>query len=103
MRRRLLCMFATSAAPIIALAPPTAPAQATPGALVYPGREIRQGTNGCTLGFVDPQPRVAFTAGHCRGSGAVNDRDGNPVGTQAAFRYNSSYGATVDTNYQIAD
>jgi hypothetical protein len=96
-------MVATAAAPIIALAPPTAPAQATPGALVYPGMEIRQGTNVCTLGFVDPQPRVAFTAGHCRGSGAVNDRDGNPVGTQAAFRDNTPDGATVDTNYQIAD
>ena len=103
MRRRLLCMVATAAAPIIAFALPSAPAQATPGVLVYPGMEVRQGTNVCTLGFVDPQPRVAFTAGHCRGSGAVNDRDGNPVGTQAAFRDNTPDGATVDTNYQIAD
>ena len=103
MRRRLLCMVATAAAPIIAFALPCAPAQATPGVLVYPGMEVRQGTNVCTLGFVDPQPRVAFTAGHCRGSGAVNDRDGNPVGTQAAFRDNTPDGATVDTNYQIAD
>jgi hypothetical protein len=102
-RRRLLCMVATAAAPIIAFALPSAPAQATPGVLVYPGMEVRQGTNVCTLGFVDPQPRVAFTAGHCRGSGAVNDRDGNPVGTQAAFRDNTPDGATVDTNYQIAD
>ena len=101
--RRRLCMVATAAAPIIAFALPSAPAQATPGVLVYPGMEVRQGTNVCTLGFVDPQPRVAFTAGHCRGSGAVNDRDGNPVGTQAAFRDNTPDGATVDTNYQIAD
>ena len=92
MRRRLLCMVATAAAPIIAFALPCAPAQATPGVLVYPGMEVRQGTNVCTLGFVDPQPRVAFTAGHCRGSGAVNDRDGNPVGTQAAFRDNTPDG-----------
>jgi hypothetical protein len=102
-RRRLLRMVATAAAPIIAFALPSAPAQATPGVLVYPGMEIRQGTNVCTLGFVDPQTRVAFTAGHCRGSGQVNDRDGNPVGTQTGFRDNTPNGATVDTNYQIAD
>ena len=96
-------MVATAAALIIGFALPSAPAQATPGVLVYPGMEVRQGTNVCTLGFVDSQPRVAFTAGHCRGSGAVNDRDGNPVGTQAAFRDNTPDGATVDTNYQIAD
>src|SRR6476660_10092394 len=102
-RRRWLRMLTAAAAPIIAFALQSAPAQATPGVLVYPGMEVRQGTNVCTLGFVDPQPRVAFTAGHCRGSGAVNDRDGNPVGTQAAFRDNTPDGATVDTNYQIAD
>jgi hypothetical protein len=102
-RRRLLRLVATAAPPIIALALPSAPALATPGVLVYPGMEIRQGTNVCTLGFVDPQARVAFTAGHCRGSGVVNDRDGNPVGTQAGFRDNTPNGATVDTNYQIAD
>jgi hypothetical protein len=102
-RRRLLRLVATAAPPIIALALPSAPALATPGELVYPGMEIRQGTNVCTLGFVDPQARVAFTAGHCRGSGVVNDRDGNPVGTQAGFRDNTPNGATVDTNYQIAD
>ena len=103
MRRRLLCMLATAVAPIIAFALPSAPALATPGVLVFPGMEVRQGTNVCTLGFVDPQTRVAFTAGHCRGSGRVNDRDGNPIGTQAGFRDNTPNGATVDTNHQIAD
>ena len=103
MRRRWLRMFAAAAAPIIAFALPSAPAQATPGVLVYPGMEVRQGTNVCTLGYVDPQTRIAFTAGHCRGSGQVTDRDGNPVGTQAAFRDNTPNGATVDTNHQIAD
>jgi hypothetical protein len=102
-RRRLPRMVAAAAAPIIAFALPSAPAQATPGVLVYPGMEVRQGTNVCTLGFVDPQSRVAFTAGHCRGSGQVNDRDGNPIGSQAGFRDNTPNGATVDTNYQIAD
>jgi hypothetical protein len=96
-------MLATAAAPIIPFALPSAPAQATPGVLVFPGMEVRQGTNVCTLGFVDPQTRVAFTAGHCRGSGQASDRDGNPIGTQAGFRDNTPNGATVDTNHQIAD
>jgi hypothetical protein len=65
--------------------------------------EVRQGTNVCTLGFVDPQARVAFTAGHCRSGGLVSDRDGNPIGTQGAFRDNTPNGATVDTNHEIAD
>jgi hypothetical protein len=47
--------------------------------------------------------RIAFTAGHCRGSGQVTDRDGNPIGTQSSFRDNTPNGATVDTNHQIAD
>ena len=74
-----------------------------PGVLVYPGMEVRQGTNVCTLGYVDPQMRIAFTAGHCRGSGQVTDRDGNVIGTQSLFRDNTPNGATVDTNHQIAD
>jgi hypothetical protein len=65
--------------------------------------EIRQETNVCTLGYVDPQTRVAFTAGHCRGSGPVADRNGNFVGTQASFRDNTPDGATIDTNHQITD
>src|SRR6476659_9479988 len=96
-------MLAAAAASISALAVPIAPAQATPGVLVFPGMEVRQGTNVCTLGYVDPQMRIAFTAGHCRGSGQVTDRDGNPIGTQSSFRDNTPNGATVDTNDQIAD
>jgi hypothetical protein len=57
----------------------------------------------CTLGFVDPQLRVAFTAGHCRGSGPVFDRGGNFIGTQALYRDNTPDGATIDTNHQISD
>jgi hypothetical protein len=102
-RRRWLRTLAAAAAPVVALALPIAPAQATPGVLVYPGMEVRQGTNVCTLGYVDPEMRIAFTAGHCRGSGQVTDRDGNVVGTQALFRDNTPNGATVDTNHQIAD
>ncbi len=103
MRRRSLRMLTAAAAPIIAFALPSAPAQATPGVLVYPGMEVRQGTNVCTLGYVDPQMRIAFTAGHCRGNGQVNDKDGNMIGAQALFRDNTPNGATIDTNHQIAD
>jgi hypothetical protein len=71
--------------------------------LVFPGMEIHQDTHVCTLGYVDPIMRVAFTAGHCRGSGPVTDRAGNVIGTQATFRYNTPNGATVNTDQVIAD
>jgi hypothetical protein len=96
-------MLAAAAAAIVAFMLPSEPAQAGPGVLVYPGMEVRQGTNVCTLGYVDPQNRIAFTAGHCRGSGQVNDRDGDLIGSQALFRDNTPNGATIDTNHQIAD
>jgi hypothetical protein len=102
-RRRWLRFVAVAAAPIVALAVPSPPAPATSGVSVFPGMEIRQGTNVCTLGYVDPQMRSAFTAGHCRGNGQVSDRGGNLIGTQALFRDNTPNGATIDTNHQIAD
>jgi len=102
-RRRWLRVLTAAAAPIIAFALLSAPAQATPGVPVFPGMEVRQATNVCTLGYVDPQTRIAFTAGHCRGTGPVSDRDGNVIGAQALFRDNTPNGATVDTNHQIAD
>ena len=103
MRPRWLRLLVAVAAPVAALTLPTAPTQADPGALVHPGMEIIQGTNVCTLGYVDPQARVAFTAGHCRGNGLVHDRDGHFVGNQALFRDNTPDGATIDTDHQIAD
>ena len=75
---------------------------AQPGALVYPGMEIHQDTKVCTLGYVDPQTRIAFTAGHCRASGLVRDTV-NSIGTQGSFRDNTPDGMTVDTNHQITD
>ena len=103
MRRRWRRVLAATAVPVVALALASAPAPADPGVLVYPGMEILQGTNVCTLGYVDPQMRIAFTAGHCRGNGLVRDRDGSFVGNQAFFRDNTPDGATIDTNHQIAD
>ena len=109
MRRRWLRVPAAAAAAIVALMLPSVssvsfvPAQATAGLLVYPGMEVRQATNVCTLGYVDPQNRIAFTAGHCRGTGPVSDKDGNVIGSQTLWRDNTPNGATIDTNHQIAD
>jgi hypothetical protein len=71
--------------------------------LVYPGMEIHQGPHSCTLGYVDPGLRVAFTAGHCRGDGPVADRDNHVIGNMATFRDNTPSGSIVNTNQQIAD
>ena len=98
--RRVLQLLLAVVAPVLALA---APAQAQPGALVSPGMEIHQDTVLCTLGYVDPQTRIAYTAGHCRASGMVSDRFGTPIGTQGTFRDNTPDGMTVDTNHQITD
>jgi hypothetical protein len=101
--RRWLRVFASVSAAVVALVLPGMPVQADPGVVVFPGMEIIQGTNACTLGFVDPQARVAFTAGHCRGDGTVLDRSRRFVGHQTSFRDNTPNGATIDTNHQITD
>jgi hypothetical protein len=92
---------ATAVALALALAP--AAAHAAPGVPVFPGMEIRQDSNLCTLAFVDVDSRTAFTAGHCRGSGSVGDRDGDVIGHQTVFRDNTPDGATISTDHQIAD
>ncbi|MDT5326499.1 MAG: hypothetical protein QOF25_3651 [Mycobacterium sp.] len=107
MRRWCLRVLAVAVAPIatVLIAPAVVPltAHATPGVPVYPGMEVRQDTNVCTLGFVDIETRTAFTAGHCRGSGSMGDRDGNVIGHQTVFRDNTPNGATVATDHLIAD
>ena len=90
-------------APLLAVALASSAAHAQPGVLVFPGMEIHQDTVLCTLGYVDPQTRIAYTAGHCRASGTVSDRFGTPIGTQGTFRDNTPDGMTVDTNHQITD
>lgn len=78
-------------------------AQARPAVVAYPGMEIRQDSNVCTLGFVDVATRTAFSAGHCHGNGPVTDREGNVIGHQTLFRDNTPNGATVDTDHVITD
>ncbi len=88
--RRGLRLLLAVVAPVVALLLPSAPAHAQPGGVVvYPGMEIHQDSVLCTLGYVDPQTRLAFTAGHCRASGTVSDKQGNVIGTQGSFRDNT--------------
>jgi len=96
------CIAAAAAA--AAVYSPIAPvAQADPGVVVYPGMEIHQDSNVCTLGYVDPALRIAFSAGHCRGSGPVTDKDGRFIGMVSTFRDNTPDGTVVRTDQVIAD
>jgi hypothetical protein len=101
--RLALRAFAASVA-VVALAPglPPVTARADP-TLVFPGMEIHQDNRVCTLGYVDPVLKIAFTAGHCRGGGAVTDKDHNVIGHLAAFRDNTPSGSTVATDQLISD
>jgi hypothetical protein len=97
---RLLGVATTTAAAVVV---PSLPAAHAAPAQVFPGMEIRQNTNLCTLGFVDPGLRIAVTAGHCRGSGPVTDKDGNVIGGLAMYRDNTPNGSTVSTKDSIND
>ncbi|GAA4290223.1 S1 family peptidase [Mycobacterium paraffinicum] len=105
MVRRLAMRAFTASITVAALAHwmPPAPAKADP-VMVYPGMEIRQDNRVCTLGYVDPNLKIAFTAGHCRGgAGVVTDRGGAVIGRLAAFRDNTPSGTTVATDQLITD
>ncbi|OSC39695.1 hypothetical protein [Mycobacterium decipiens] len=91
---------ATVAILAFGLSPATASAEPT---MVFPGMEIQQDNHVCTLGYVDPGLKIAFTAGHCRGGGSVTDRNHNVIGHLAAFRDNTPSGSTVATHEMIAD
>jgi hypothetical protein len=71
--------------------------------LVFPGMEIHQGARLCTLGYVDPDRRLAFTAGHCWGNGPVTDKDNNVIGKLGTFRNNMPTGTLITSNQPIAD
>lgn len=80
-----------------------APAAASGTVEVHPGMEIRQESSMCTLGFVDTAARIAFSAGHCRGSGTVTDRSGRLIGTVISSRDNTPDGSVVRTDQVISD
>lgn len=96
---RSLVVAAVAAPALAALAP----IAAADGPEVFPGMEIRQGTTVCTLGFVDPVTRIGYSAGHCRGTGAVTDRDGRFIGVVATARDNTPDGTVVRTDEVISD
>ncbi len=94
-------VVASVAAPALAALAPIAAADGS--VEVFPGMEIRQGTTVCTLGFVDPVARIGYSAGHCRGNGAVTDRDGRLIGVVAVARDNTPDGTVVRTDEVISD
>ena len=104
MVRRLAMRAFAASVTVASLAPwlPPAPARADP-TLGFPGMEFRQDNRVCTLGYVDPALKIAFSAGHCRGGGAVYDRDHNVIGRLATFRDNTPSGSTVTTDQLISD
>src|ERR1700724_4766091 len=72
---RLLAVSAPGSAP---LALPSPPAHASP-VPIYPGMEIHQDTNLCTLGYVEPNLRIAVTAGDRPGMRGGTHRGGNQL------------------------
>jgi hypothetical protein len=104
MVRRLAMRAFVAPASVAALACWSAPlpAKADPP-VVFPGMEIHQDNRVCTLGYVDPALKIAFTAGHCRGNGVVYDREHNAIGRLATFRDNTPSGTTVATDQMISD
>jgi hypothetical protein len=92
-----------AAAALAAFLSVTPAAQATPGVVVSPGMEIHQDSNVCTLGYVDPVARIAYSAGHCRGNGPVTDKDGHFIGMVSQFQDNTPDGAVVRTDQVISD
>ena len=97
---RSLAVAAVAGPTLAALAPSAA---ADGNVAVFPGMEIRQGTTVCTLGFVDPVAHIGYSAGHCRGTAAVTDRDGRFIGTVATARDNTPDGTVVRTDEVISD
>jgi hypothetical protein len=101
-RRPVIRAFGAIVSTVLAASYLPAPARADP-VPVFPGMEIRQGTHLCTLGYVDPVLRVAFSAGHCRGDGPVTDKDNKVIGNVATSRDTTPNGSFVNTDQQIAD
>ncbi|MBA0045281.1 hypothetical protein [Mycobacterium sp. NPDC050853] len=94
---------ALGAAALIAVA--SAPPALANGPLVFPGMEIIQGTQSCTLGFVDPDARLGLTAGHCAmdTDGPVYDSTGNIIGALVIAGSNLRDGDRIDSSKYMID
>jgi hypothetical protein len=101
--RNLVLAAAAGAALAAAVTPAAAADSADKTVTVFPGMEIRQESTMCTLGFVDPVARIAFSAGHCRGNGPVTDRNGRPIGVVTTSRDNTPDGSVVRVDQVISD
>lgn len=82
-----------------------APSALADGPLVFPGMEIIQGTQSCTLGFVDPDARFGLTAGHCAmdTDGPVYDSAGNVIGVLVIAGSNLRDGDRIDGTKYVID
>ena len=101
---RFLRTLVLAAAAIAAFAAAMTPsASADNGVTVFPGMEIRQESTACTLGYVDPVARIAFSAGHCRANGPVTDRNGRLIGVVTTSRDNTPDGSVVRVDQVISD
>ena len=100
---RFLRYLILAAAAAGAFAAAVTPAAAADGVTVFPGMEIRQESTMCTLGYVDPVARIAFSAGHCRGNGPVTDRNGRLIGMVTTSRDNTPNGSIVRVDEGISD
>jgi len=98
---RYLVLAAVAGAAFLAAVSPAA--AAGNDVTVFPGMEIRQESTVCTLGYVDPVARIAFSAGHCRGNGPVTDRNGRLVGVVTTSRDNTPDGSVVRVDQVISD
>ena len=101
--RNLVLAAAAGAALAAAVTPAASADSADKTVTVFPGMEIRQQSTMCTLGFVDPVARIAFSAGHCRGTGPVTDRNGRPIGVVTTSRDNTPDGSVVRVDQVISD
>ncbi|MEB4181741.1 hypothetical protein OQ699_19430 [Mycobacterium ulcerans] len=80
--------------------------RAAVGVTAYPGLEIHQGSVVCVIGFVEPQMRIALSAGRCNGDPMVTDRYGNAVGAvtlagQATVSEVAVDGAAAGVDYEV--
>jgi hypothetical protein len=101
--RNLILAAAAGAALAAAVTPAASADSADKTVTVFPGMEIRQESTMCTLGFVDPVARIAFSAGHCRANGPVTDRNGRLIGVVTTSRDNTPDGSVVRVDQVISD
>ncbi|WP_078282789.1 hypothetical protein [Mycobacteroides franklinii] len=94
---------ALAAAALTAIA--VAPSARADAPLVFPGMEIIQGTQSCTLGYVDPGARIGLTAGHCAmdTDGPVYDSAGELIGALVIAGSNLHDGDRIDGTKYVID